>query len=195
MSQIHQLQGAVEPKAVRWARAFYLLVIPLTIGLMFLHNLGDWARKLAQRRFRSATLAATTLFSPLGAEMPTREETRMYGFERFQHGVLLVSFTVLVWTGFALKYPDGWWACPFLAWESRWPVRGMVHRLAAIVFMMVAAMHLVSLTTSKRLRRHWQELWPRRSDVREALLNFAYNLGLRSWRPQIAPHGYIEKVE
>ncbi len=192
---IHQLPGGTEPKAIRWARAFYLFVIPLTIGLMFLHNLGDWVRKLAQRRFQKDVQVAASAGSYRDGDTPAREEIQMYGFERFQHVLLLVSFTVLVWTGFALKYPSGWWARPLLGWESRWPVRGMIHRLAAIVFMIVAAMHLTSLITSKHLRRHWQELWPRRSDVREAVLNFAYNLGLRSRRPQIPAHGYIEKAE
>jgi cytochrome b subunit of formate dehydrogenase len=59
----------------------------------------------------------------------------------------------------------------------------------------VAAMHAGSLIASGRLRRHWKELWPRRSDVPEAVLNFAYNLGLTSRRPVLAPHGYIEKAE
>ena len=195
LGSIHQLPGGTEPKAVRWARAFYLFVIPLTIGLMFLHNLGDWMRKLAQRRFRKAAQVAAAASEYRDGEAPTHEEIRMYGFERSQHVLLLVSFTLLVWTGFALKYPSGWWARPLLAWESTWPVRGMVHRLAAIVFMIVAALHLISLITSKPLRRHWQELLLRRSDVREAVLNFAYNLGLRSRRPHIPLHSYIEKAE
>jgi hypothetical protein len=31
---------------------FYLLLIPLTVGLMLLHNLGDWLRKVIGLRFR-----------------------------------------------------------------------------------------------------------------------------------------------
>jgi len=31
--------------------------------------------------------------------------------------------------------------------------------------------------------------------VREGLLNFAYNLGLRRARPQLSSHGYVEKAE
>jgi cytochrome b subunit of formate dehydrogenase len=45
------------------------------------------------------------------------------------------------------------------------------------------------------LRRHWKELWPRISDAREALENFAYNLGLRRERPRLSTHGYVEKAE
>ncbi len=192
LGTIHELQGRAEPRSVRWARQFYMLVIPLTLGLMFLHHFGDWVRKVIRLRFR-----------PLGPveswrsryELGRLGAVRMYGIERIEHALLLVSFTVLTWTGFALKYPDTWWARPLLAWETTWPVRGTVHRIAAVVFMALVVVHVVSLVKSARLRRHWKELWPRITDLREGMLSLAYNLGLRSERPQISPHSYVEKVE
>ncbi len=195
LGTVHQLPGGIEPTSVRWARAFYLLVIPLTIGLMLVHNLGDWVRKLAQLRFRRAGWPATFSTSWSATATGEHEEIRMYGFERFEHAVLLISFTVLAWTGFALRYPEGWWARPLLAWESSWPVRGTIHRIAAVVFMALAIVYLTSLITSGRLRRHWKTLWPQRRDPADAVLNFAYNLGLRSKRPGIPAHSYVEKVE
>ena len=40
-----------------------------------------------------------------------------------------LSFIVLVWTGFALKYPDQWWARPLLLWEADSHARpGAPHR-------------------------------------------------------------------
>lgn len=186
---VHEV-ASTEPKAVRWARSLYLLLIPLVIGLMFVHNLGDWVRKVALLRF----MPGGQYRSLRQADRETGE-LRMFGFERVQHLLLLTSFAVLVWTGFALKYPDGWWVRPLLAWETRWPMRGIVHRIAAVVFMVVAGMHIVSLMVSGRLRRHWEELWPRASDATEALLNFAYNVGLRRNRPPLSNHSYIEKAE
>ena len=53
ISQVHVAEGATEPAALRWVREFYLLLIPVTIGLMLLHNGGDWVRKL----LRAALLA------------------------------------------------------------------------------------------------------------------------------------------
>jgi cytochrome b subunit of formate dehydrogenase len=194
LGPIHELPGGAEPKVVGWARAFYLVTIPLFVGLMFLHNLGDWMRKLAQLRSPRAPRALSVV--TLGRMDDTSPgEFRMFGFERLEHFLLLISFVVLAWTGFALTYPEGWWARPLLAWESSWPVRGTVHRVAAIVFMVVAGMHLLSLMVSGKLRRHWQELWPGISDIKEGLQNFAYNLGLRKLRPRLSPHGYVEKAE
>ncbi len=194
LGPIHESPGVAEPKAVGWARAFYLVTIPLFVGLMFLHNLGDWVRKLARHhssRQRRARYAPPLV--PLDDTAPG--EFRMFKFERFEHFLLIISFAVLTWTGFALKYPDGWWARTLLTWEAGWQLRGTIHRVAAVLFMVVAAMHVISLVASGELRRHWKELWPRIGDAREALENFTYNLGLRRERPRLSNHGYVEKAE
>ena len=58
ISQVHVSEGAAEPAVLRVVREFYLLLIPVTIGLMLLHQAGDWVRKLiapALRRRRGAS--------------------------------------------------------------------------------------------------------------------------------------------
>jgi cytochrome b subunit of formate dehydrogenase len=189
ISQVHVVEGVKEPLALRWVRQFYLVLIPVTLGLMFLHNAGDWIRKLIRLRFRAA--------------VPSRDrqgavwhhELRTLPFERVQHAVLAVSFIVLVATGFALKYPDQWWARPFLMLEGTYSVRSLLHRSAAAVFLAVSLTHLVALIANRRLREHWREMIPRTRDAREAASNFAYNLGLGSEPPPRSPHSYIEKAE
>jgi cytochrome b subunit of formate dehydrogenase len=189
ISQVHLTEGAAESAALRWVRQFYWLVIPVTIGLMLLHNGGDWVRKLIDRRFsvRRDDLRARD-FSEHG-------ELRMLPFERVQHAVLAISFLTLVWTGFALKYPDQWWARPLLSMEGTHPIRSLIHRIAAGVFMAVTLTHLVSLVVSRKLREHWKEMLPTTNDPREALSNFAYNLGLGSQAPGRSSHSYVEKAE
>ncbi|MGD0200887.1 MAG: cytochrome b/b6 domain-containing protein [Bryobacteraceae bacterium] len=186
---VHQLAGRSESPAVYWVRVGYIILIPLLVGLMLVHNLGDWLRKLFERRFQPAAARRWP-----GPWMP-RQEIRMYRFERIQHALLVLSFLTLVWTGFALKYPDQWWARPLVAWEQYFPVRGVVHRVAAAVLIAIAGVHALSLLTCRRLREHWKLLWPRRDDLPEALLNFAYNLGLLKRRPGLSSHSYIGKVE
>jgi cytochrome b subunit of formate dehydrogenase len=185
LGRIHLVQGQSEPAALRWVRYIYLLIIPLTIGFMFLHNFGDWLRKL--RRLR---------FSPISAERKVASEVlRTLPFERIQHALLVISFAVLAWTGFALKYPDNWWARPLLLWESARSTRGIIHRCASVVFMSAALAHLLSLVFSRSLRDHWRSLWPHMSDAREALANLFYNIGLRRQPPFRSPHSYVEKAE
>ncbi len=171
-----------------WVRRFYLGVIPFTLGFMILHHLGDWIRKLLRMRLQAQVSAP--------APVPLRHaEVRMLRFERIQHFLLLTSFMVLVWSGFALKYPDAWWAMPLVAYESAYPFRGTIHRIAAAVLVAVSIIHVISLLVNRRLRTHWLTMLPRRNDVYEMLGALAYNLGLRSTKPVISPHSYVEKVE
>jgi len=184
---VHFTQARSEPASVGWVRRFYLWTIPITVGLMLLHNASDWARKLYRLRLsRTASRAARTTSEP---------QFRMFGFERLQHALLAISFMILVWSGFALKFPDQWWARPMLLWESSGPVRSVVHRIAALVFISVSLMHVISLFASARLRRHWQGLIPRAQDITEGVGTFGYNLGLRDERPAPSEHSYVEKAE
>jgi cytochrome b subunit of formate dehydrogenase len=186
ISQVHVAEGRTEPAALRWVREFYLLVIPVTIGLMLLHNGGDWVRKLIRDRFR-ARITRRTVPAHTG-----HSDIRMLPFERLQHALLATSFLVLVWTGFALKYPDQGWARPLMVSAA---LRSLVHRTAAVVFMVVSVMHLVSLIVSRKLREHWKEMLPKVGDAREGLAGFAYKLGLGDTPPARSAHSYIEKAE
>uniref|UniRef100_Q02BX5 Cytochrome b subunit of formate dehydrogenase-like protein n=1 Tax=Solibacter usitatus (strain Ellin6076) TaxID=234267 RepID=Q02BX5_SOLUE len=191
ISQIHVAEGTTEPDALKWVRQFYLLIIPVTIGLMLLHQGGDWIRKLVRLRFQQRVRAARAI-SPGGSH---GHDVRMLPFERVQHAVLALSFLTLVWTGFALKYPDQWWARPLLLMEGRYSMRSLIHRVAAAVFIGVSVTHLISLIVNRKLREHWKEMLPNMNDPREALSNFAYNLGLGDKPPGRSAHSYIEKAE
>lgn len=187
LGPVHLTQARTEPLAVGWVRKLYLWLIPITIGLMLLHNVGDWVRKLHRLRFSRAPIPVER-----SAVLP---QFRMFGFERLQHALLAVSFMILAWSGFALKYPGQWWARPMLFWEASSPVRSVVHRIAAVVFIAVTVMHVISLLSSPRLRQNWRGLWPKRRDVTEAAGTFAYNMGLLAQRPTQSEHSYVEKVE
>ena len=187
LGRIHMVQGEGEPAALRWVRYIYWAIIPLTIGFMFLHNFGDWLRKLRRLRFVAQAGEAPRAYR--------NDSLRTLPLERIEHALLVLSFAVLAWTGFALKYPDHWWARPLLLWESSRSMRGMIHRSASVVFMAAALAHILSLALSRRLRDHWRTLWPTWRDFREAPANFLYNLGLLRQDPGRSAHSYIEKAE
>lgn len=202
ISQVHVAEGSTEPEALKWVRQFYLLIIPVTIGLMLLHQGGDWFRKLIRLRFQKPraihlvhAAGHAGYGAGYGADHGADREIRMLPFERIQHAVLAISFLTLVWTGFALKYPDQWWARPLLLLEGAHSMRSLIHRVAAAVFIGVSVTHLVSLIVSRSLRDHWKEMLPNANDPREALSGFAYNLGLGDHPPVRSPHSYVEKAE
>ncbi len=186
LGRVHWVEGGAEPRPVRWVRYVYLFVIPATLAFMLLHHGGDWVRKLYRLRFRpTATLSL----------VPAAPEFRMFASERVIHGLLVVSFAVLVWTGFALKYPDSFWAKPLLHWEKSWPVRGTIHRIAAVVMTAAGLSHVLALIVSRRLRLHWHHMLPHASDVVQAFHGLLYNLGLRTAPPSLPSHTYVEKIE
>lgn len=194
LGTVHWTDGQGEPGPVRIARQFYMVTIASVIGLMLLHNGGDWLRKLQRLRLRPIAAAPHTAHAHFGPH-PHVVDIRMYPWERVQHILLLTSFIVLGWTGFALKFPDHWWAWPLVRWETSWPVRGTVHRIASVIFMIAGLLHVISIAVSPRLRKHWMNFIPRLNDMREAIRNMAYNVGLTSKRPHISPYSYIEKAE
>ncbi|MFQ5864969.1 MAG: formate dehydrogenase subunit gamma [bacterium] len=115
--------------------------------------------------------------------------------ERIQHWILACSFIVLVITGFALKYPDAWWVRPFIGSDFVFNLRGLLHRIAGSAFIGLGIYHIGYLLLTRRGRSQIKALCPRIQDLRDALQNFAFNLGLSKRRPRFGHYSYIEKVE
>ena len=114
---------------------------------------------------------------------------------RWAHGMLLSSFLLLVYTGFALTYPESWWARPLLQWEDAMGLRGGLHRAAGVLMLLAFVWHLVHLIVDRRARRCIFEMRPTWEDwveFRERILYFA---GRRPDPPHCGRLGYPEKVE
>jgi formate dehydrogenase gamma subunit len=181
LGPIHVLPAsAAGGKILEYVRGFYLFTIPTVLGFMLLHNLVDWwhkaRRSLAQYR---------ALQTPI----------RLSLNERLQHLTLLVSFFVLVMTGFALKFPSSFWAAPIVAWEKDYPIRGLIHRIAAVLLTGAAVYHVIYLLFTEDGRRNLRALLPKVRDMRDAVQTIAYNLGYRPERPLYPKFNYAEKVE
>ena len=114
--------------------------------------------------------------------------------ERIQHWLLVVSFFVLVITGFALKYPESWWTWPFTITGS-FDLRGLLHRIAATVYIALAVYHVAYLLLSPRGRKQWQALKWRLQDFRDLKHQILYNLGKLSRPPRYGHYTYWEKME
>jgi formate dehydrogenase gamma subunit len=158
----------------RIVRLIYLPLIILVIGGMVIHNALIWRKKAAAKRRQKRSIVRLTVN------------------QRAQHWLLLTSFTILVLSGFALQYPDSW-----LAWflgGSEY-LRRILHRVAAVVMLIVGAYHLLYLGLSHEGRQWVKDMWPRLKDVKDVIGNFGYYLGFRKEKPKIARFGYAEKAE
>ncbi len=169
------LSADVGSKAVRWIRKFYLGMIFAVIGGMLLHNFIIW---------RSKVIALRKEQSKFVTRMPLRF--------RLQHGTLLTSFFVLVLTGFALKFPDSWFASMLSLGEH---MRQLLHRIAAVVLIAVSFYHAFDLIFTREGRLLALDLFPNLDDIRGAWQNLSYYLGLSNRKPDFPRFNYAEKAE
>lgn len=165
----------IDSLAVRWVRILYVALIILVIGAMFLHNAIIWRSKMATRR---------RLHNPM--------MTRMTVNQRWQHLILLTSFIVLVITGFALKFPDSWFA-ELLAMSEH--VRSIVHRVAGVALISAGIYHVFYLAIAREGRRMLRDIAPRPRDLFDVWKTMLYYLGLSDRKPMYGRFTYGEKAE
>ncbi len=169
------------PSGKHWAlglaQAFYLMLIPLVVGGMLVHNLLDLGRKAAGG----------------GVVPPPHAELRLTPGERWQHGLLFAAFFALAYSGFALKNPDAGWTALLAPFGEGG--RRDLHRWAAAVFCLLGLYHVWYLVWTVRGRFVLRGLLPGPADVRavQARLRWYLHRGPRPAEP--GPYSYPEKVE
>ena len=161
--------------ATRWIRIIYTILILGVIGAMFLHNFIIWRSKAAARR-----------------HMQNPMMQRMSVNQRWQHLALLTSFIVLVITGFALKFPDSWFAETLGMGEH---LRSAIHRIAGVVLILAGFYHIFYVAIAMEGRRLLRDIAPRPRDLKDLLASMLYYLGLGKTRPQFGRFTYGEKAE
>jgi cytochrome b subunit of formate dehydrogenase len=181
---VHVLAKSTPNAVAYWIRAIYIPLIWITVLGMLLHNLLDLAKKTRHPvpRLRKAP-----------EHLSIRE--RLSVPFRIAHAVAAVSFIILVFTGFALKYPESWWAGLLLLGGEDGELRGLLHRIAAVGLMGAFLYHFAHLAISAKARRQVAMLLPKSADIREFIHRVGYNLGLRREPPAPVRVGYVEKVE
>jgi len=176
-----QTEAGPNHPVVQWIRWTYLVLIPATLGFMLLHNLLDLLRKMIRRHPRRET-----------GQVALRMNLRF----RIAHWGVMASFPTLVFTGFALKYPESWWAKPLLFWEAGTGVRGGLHRTAAVVLIAATIYHVIHLATNRRDGRLFlMAMLPEIKDATDLVQVLLYNLGLSKMEPRFKKFNYAEKME
>jgi cytochrome b subunit of formate dehydrogenase len=169
-----------ENAIVQWIRALYWILIPLAILFMLFHHAVDFLHKTRAMRLKKSSQIAQ----------------RMNLHFRIAHWLIVMSFPVLVITGFALKFPEAWWARPILIWEGSLGLRGAFHRIAAVVLLAAVVYHIAHLVLVRHARRLISSMKPGLGDfecLRATLLN---NLGISKGKPVFTGCAtYVEKLE
>jgi len=103
---------------------------------------------------------------------------RMNLAERFQHILLIITFTTLILTGLPLIFYDLGFFKSVFSYGRAFYIRGLLHRVAAVVLILDIVWHVVYTATTGRGRNNFREMTPRLKDFRDALQLFGYNVGL-----------------
>ena len=178
-AKVHQdgtQKADIGSKIIALISKFHVWMIIGVIGGMVLHNLIIFRKEIEAASDGSA---ANLLF-------------RMSPLQRAQHLTLLISFfTLLVLTGFALKYPNSWLALVFIN-ES---VRSIVHRVAGVVLIAVSLYHIYYVASDPDGRQLVKDMLPDWKDVTDVRDAFLFYLGVSDKRPMFRRFSYAEKAE
>jgi formate dehydrogenase gamma subunit len=187
--KVHVIAATGSDEILYFVSNGYIVLIIVLIGGMLVHNILDFIKKSRrQLAYRRGEIVRP--------HTPHRLHIRMTVSERIQHGTLLVSFFTLVFTGFALRYPDAWWVSPLLnASPLIFSLRGILHRLAGVVMVSAGLYHIYYVMFVPRGKELIRDLLPRRQDIFDALAVLKYNLGISPLKPRFGRFSYIEKSE
>lgn len=105
------------------------------------------------------------------------EIERMNLAERVQHLVLMVSFIILIITGFPVLFFEWrFWQAVFASPVSFY-LRGLLHRISAVMLIGLSIFHIFYVIFSRDGREFFKAMIPKWKDVRDAFETFMHYLG------------------
>lgn len=173
---VHGAPGEGRTPVANIVKNIYLVLIFGVIGSMLAYILID-LRKLLSEHFNAK-----------------QQIVRMTRFAVVQHSLLMLSFTVLCITGFALRFSGSWWEDLLFGFEGGAPIRGSIHRISAMVFLATVAVHMGYLFTAEG-KSFLKGMIPRWHDVIQGLQMVRFNTTGKGDHPQFGRFSYVEKAE
>jgi formate dehydrogenase gamma subunit len=165
----------------RVIRAIYLWAIMIIVGAMILHNLVIMNFYMLTRR---KELSGT-------GESVKRFTTN----EILQHLFLTLSFVVLLITGFALRYPESWWALGLAKLGMTEGLRGVIHRAAGVILISTGLYHAYYVLATPRGRSELKAFLPTRGDCRDLVQNLRYHTFRSPKKAEFGRYDYSQKAE
>jgi len=179
-SYVHALPDSKADIYSKYIKNLYIWLIVVVIGGMVLHNFIIYL-SYVRAKYRLLKM---------------HETIRRFDQQWvIQHLMIFISFTLLVITGFALKFSDSDWATYLARIGFTEHLRGIIHRISATVLLAAGFYHLLWLFLARSAKGELKSLLPNITDVRQAVQNVKYYLGLSREKPEFARYGYVEKAE
>lgn len=115
--------------------------------------------------------------------------------QRIEHGVLLVSFTVLAITGLPQMFALQPWAVFMISSMGGIETGRIIHRIAAVLLIVGTLYHFVAVAYRVFVRRVAMTMLPGWQDVKDGLQALGYNVGLVKTPPRMGRYNFGEKIE
>jgi formate dehydrogenase gamma subunit len=113
--------------------------------------------------------------------------------QRWEHALLILSFTVLLITGLPQKYRNTSWSHYILATPERVELVRTVHHAAAVLFILEALYHVGGGLLAMSRRKLSSDIFPTGKDVRDAGQMLRYLLFLAPSRPRFGKYSFEQK--
>ena len=115
--------------------------------------------------------------------------------QRFEHLLLIISFTLLGLTGLPQKYSLAPISQAIIAALGGIETIRIIHRIAAVVFVLEAVYHLVVVGYKVFVMRKQASMLPGVKDGTDAFQWLMHNIGLRKQAPKMPRYNFMEKME
>lgn len=130
---------------------------------------------------------------------PRTSETKKYvrfdPFQRVQHFVFLISFTLLALTGLTQKYALAPFSVRFFDLIGGIEAAREVHHGSAIAMMIVSIVHVLDITYRVLVLRNPISMIPWIDDLKHVIHDVQYYLGRKRHKAYYGRYSYVEKME
>lgn len=179
-SYTHTAVSITKNPVNRLIRSIYVVLIIVVIGGMVLHNLVILSY-YAIKRWKEERAIEWVL--------------RLDRTQVVQHLLLTISFVLLVITGFALRYPEAWWVRLLSNLGMTEPVRADLHRINAVLLVLVAISHVYYIVFRKLGRVQFRAMLPRLQDLKDFYDTMRYYTWRSEKRAKFNRYDYMQKAE
>ena len=124
-----------------------------------------------------------------------RKYHRFNIFQRSEHIILLISFTMLAITGLPQMYSQQPWATAMILGMGGIETVRIIHRASAILLIIGTIYHFVALSYRIFVRRVALTMLPGFQDVKDGLQALGHNLGIAKSAPRMGRYNFGEKIE
>lgn len=194
----HKTVSANEQLGLYILKQIYMWVIFLLIAQFVIFTILDLYRYYRRRKAQpQPAVAVPTIERPL--DIPRKKRPRV--FERFnihhriQHFFMAFPFTMLVITGWPMRFPELQVSKIASSLVGGVETVGILHRIFGVMLVVVSIYHIVYLAIMYFSGKRSREMLPSWTDAQEAWGDVMYWLGKRPDRPRFGRYNWIEKVE